>query len=122
MPVGAERHRPDTLSVWPVSGADGVAGGGVPDPHGVVGAAGDDAVPVGLNATDCTAPVWPVSGAPMGSPVAASQIRTVCVALPETMRVPVGLNATLRTASVWPVSGAPRRCRWRRPRSAPCVS
>ena len=64
-------------------------------------------MPSGLNATLITAPVWPVSGAPIGWPVSASHSRTVLSSLPETMRVPSGLNATLATAPVWPVSGAP---------------
>ena len=66
-------------------------------------------MPSGLNATLCTAPVWPVSGAPTGWPVSASHTRTVLSPLPEAMRLPSGLNATLVTVSVWPVSGCADR-------------
>ncbi len=84
--VRAERHAIHRTGVTSERVADWLAGGGVPYPHRVVGAAGDDAPPSGLNATLFTGPVWPVSGAPMGAPVAASQIRTVPSRLPETMR------------------------------------
>ena len=63
--------------------------------------------PSGLNATPATAPVWPVSGAPIGWPVAASHSRTVLSSLLLASRRPSGLNATPDTAAVWPVSGAP---------------
>ena len=43
--------------------------------------------------------MWPVSGAPIGWPVAASHSRTVLSQLPETMRLPSGLNATLVTGA-----------------------
>ena len=56
-------------------------------------------MPSGLNATLVTVSVWPVSGWPMGWPVAASHSRTVLSPLPEAIRVPSGLNATLVTAS-----------------------
>ena len=60
-------------------------------------------------ATEVTASWWPVSGAPTGSPVTASQIRTVRSAEPDTMmsRSPARPIATASTASWWPVSGAP---------------
>nr|VTP05323.1 hypothetical protein BIN_B_05165 [Mycobacterium kansasii] len=63
--------------------------------------------PSGLKPALSTGPVWPVSGAPIGAPVAASHNRSVLSSLPETMRRPSGLNATLSTGAVWPVSGAP---------------
>ena len=59
--------------------------------------------------------MWPVSGWPMGWPVAASQTRSVLSALPEAIRLPLGLNATLHTSSVWPawVAASPRTpTRW----------
>ena len=65
-------------SVWPVSGvADRLAGGRVPQPHRLVGAAGDDALAVRAKRHTDTASVWPVSGAPIGWPVSASHSRTV---------------------------------------------
>ena len=77
-------------------------------------------LPSGLNATLHTVSVWPVSGGPIGWPVAASHTRTVLSKLPETIRCPSGLNATLSTPSVWPVSGvADRVGRWPRPTPAP---
>ena len=80
--------------------ADGLAGGGVPQPHRLVGAAGGDAGAVGAERHAASPrPVWPVSGWPMGWPVAASHSRTVLSSLPEARRVPSGLNATLHTAS-----------------------
>src|SRR5258705_379406 len=63
--------------------------------------------PSGLNATLRTVAVGPVSGGPIGWPVAASHSRTVLSSLPETMRLPSGLNTTLITLPVWPVIGAP---------------
>ena len=76
--------------------ADGLAGVGVPQPHGVVAAAGGDARAVGAERHAVhRRPVWPVSGWPTGWPVSASHSRTVSSSLPEAMRVPSGLNATL---------------------------
>ncbi len=88
--------------------ADGLAGVGVPQPHRVVVAAGDDAVAVGAerhagHRVRCARSAAGRSG----WPVSASHSRTVLSSLPETMRLPSGLNATLVTASVWPVSGWP---------------
>ena len=54
-----------------------LAGGHVPQPHRPVLAGGGQQRPSGLNATAHTAPVWPVSGAPCGWPVATSHSRTV---------------------------------------------
>ena len=95
--VGAERHAAHRLGVAGEWLADGLAGVGVPHPHRVVPLPETMRVPSGLNATLITGPVWPVSGAPMGWPVAASHSRTVLSALPEAMRCPSGLNATLDT-------------------------
>ena len=79
------------MPVWPVSGcADRLAGGRVPYPHRVVPLPEAMRLPSGLNATLITSSVWPVSGAPIGWPVAASHSRTVLSPLPEAMRVPVG--------------------------------
>src|SRR6188472_4406311 len=64
-------------------------------------------LPLGLNATLSTQPVWPISGAPICWPVSASHTRSVLSRLADTIRRPSGLNATLHTASVWPVSGWP---------------
>ena len=51
-------------------------------------------LPSGLNATESTGPVWPVSGPPIGRPVATSHSRTVPSALPLARVLPSGLNAT----------------------------
>ena len=56
----------------------GLAGVGVPHPHRAVGAAGDDAPPVGPNATLFTLSECPVSAVPTGWPVPASHTRTYC--------------------------------------------
>ena len=112
-----------TASVWPVSGWPiGLAGGGVPHPHRLVVAAGDDALAVGAERH---------AGHRAG--VAGQRLRRwvgrwprptaapCCRQLPETMRVPSGLNATLVTASG--VAGQRLRRwvgRWRRPTAAPC--
>ena len=78
--------------------ADGLAGGRVPHPHGVVVTAGGDPGAVGAERHADTASVWPVSGWPTGWPVAASHTRTVASPPPEAIRVPSGLNATPFTA------------------------
>ena len=86
--------------------ADGLAGVGVPHPHRVVAAAGDDALAVGAKRhAGHRVRCGRSAAAPMGWPVSASHSRTVLSSLPETMRVPSGLNATLYTVPVWPVSG-----------------
>ena len=81
--------------------ADGLAGVGVPQPHGAVELPEAMRCPSGLNATLTTSAVWPVSGWPNGWPVSASHTRTVCLAAGGD-GVPSGLNATLSTVSVWP--------------------
>ena len=109
VPVGAERHTASPRRCGRCSGAP--MGWPVSAFHSrtVLSAPAEASrCPSGLNATLCTASVWPVSGAPMGWPVSAFHNRTVSSALPEAIRCPSGLNATLYTASVWPVSGAPR--------------
>ena len=57
-------------------------------------------LPSGLNAALSTALSWPLSGSPIGLPVAASQSRAVLSSDAVTMRLPSGLNAALYTASV----------------------
>src|ERR1700720_2269222 len=51
----------------------------------------------GLNAALHTACSWPVSGSPIGSPVAASQTRAVASQEAVTIREPSALNAALFT-------------------------
>ena len=73
--------------------ADGLAGGGVPQPRRLVLAPGDDVFPSGLNATDPKFPecsgIWP-----RGWPVAGSHSRAVLSRLPVTTVFPSGLKAT----------------------------
>ena len=83
LPVGAERHAGHRAGVAVSGCADGLAGGGVPQPHRPVGAAGDEACAVGAERHPLTQSVWPVSGWPTGWPVAASHSRTVWSLLPE---------------------------------------
>ena len=64
-------------------------------------------VPSGLNATEFTALVWPVSGSPIGWRLDTSHSRTVPSSPAEASIVASGLNATEFTALVWPVSGSP---------------
>ena len=64
-------------------------------------------LPSGLNAALFTPASWPLSGAPIGWPVAASHSRAVLSSDAVTMRLPSGLNAALYTRSSWPSSGAP---------------
>ncbi len=105
--------------VWPVSGADRLAGVGVPQPHRV-SSLRSPGRPSGLNATPFTAVGVPVSGSPSGWPVAASHSRTV----PSDRGgepVPSGLNATPNTGAgvaVERVAEWVGRCR--RPTAAPC--
>ena len=54
-------------------------------------------LPSGETATEVTGPVWPVSGSPIGAPVARSHTRTVVSWLPLMMRLPSGDTATDRT-------------------------
>ena len=53
----------------------------------MIGAAGDDAVPVGAKRHTAHGSVWPVSGCPTGWPVSAFHSRTVSSSLPETSGV-----------------------------------
>ena len=98
-----------TGSVWPVSGvADRLAGGRVPHPHRVVGAAGDDARAVGAerhagHRVGVAGQRWPIGLAGGRVP----QPHRVVDRCRRRCGVPSGLNATLLTGSVWPVSGAP---------------
>ena len=66
-----------TSAVWPVSSADGLAGVGVPQPQGVVGAAGDDAVPVGAERHTVHRAGVAGEGPPRGWPVSAFHSRSV---------------------------------------------
>ena len=52
-------------------------------------------LPSGLNAALGTISSWPLSGWPIGLPVAASQTRAVLSRDAVTMRLPSGLNAAL---------------------------
>ena len=92
-------------------GANRVAGDRVPDPHRLILSAGDDDLPgSGPPDSHCVHfAAWPRSGARTGSPVTASQIRTVSSSEPETMisRSPARPIATPRTGAPWPTSGAP---------------
>ena len=54
-------------------------------------------LPSGLNTALFRRSLWPASGSPTGSPVAASHSRAVLSLEAVTMRVPSGLNAALRT-------------------------
>ena len=94
-----------TAPVWPVSGGPiGWPVVGVPHPHRLVAAAGDDPLAVGAERhaghsagvarerLSRSAGRWP-------RPTPAPS----CPILPEAIRLPSGLNATLNTASVWPV-------------------
>ena len=65
-PSGANATADHRVGVAGERGADRLAGGRVPQPHRLVVAGGGQRVPVGANATPITAPVWPVSGAPIG--------------------------------------------------------
>ena len=56
----------------------GLAGVGVPQPHRLVLAAGGDALAVGAERHAPHQSVWPVSGSPMGWPVAASHTAPCC--------------------------------------------
>ena len=60
-------------------------------------------------ATAVTRASWLTSGSVTGSPVTASQIRTVPSAEPETMtsRSPAGSMATAHTGPLWSASGPP---------------
>ena len=58
--------------------ADRLAGRGVPDTRRLVRGRSDDALAVGAERrTHTQVPSWPLSGSPIGLPVAASQIRAV---------------------------------------------
>ena len=87
--------------------ADRLAGLGVPDARRLVRRRGDDALAVGAERRAPHSASWPLSGSPIGLPVAASQIRAVLSEDAVTMRLPSGLNAALYTASSWPLSGSP---------------
>ena len=79
--------------------ADRLAGRGVPDPRRLVPGRGDDALPVGAERRARHWTSWPLSGSPIGSPVAASQTRAVLSLDAVTMRLPSGLNAARVTRS-----------------------
>jgi len=64
-------------------------------------------LPSGLNVALNTASSWPLSGSPIGVPLAASQIRAVLSQDAVTMRWPSELNAALVTAPSCPLSGPP---------------
>ena len=57
--------------------ADRLAGRGVPQPRRLVLRRGDDALAVGAERRALTTPAWPLSGSPIGLPVAASHSRAV---------------------------------------------
>ena len=109
--------RPGLDAAW---AADGLAGGGVPEPRRLVRAPGEDGLAVGA---ECHGPYRSpdaCKGWPMGRPVAASQSRAVLSWLPVRMVLPSGLNATDMTRHL-DASGAGRWAgRWRHPRAAPC--
>ena len=108
LPVGAERHTPHRAGVAGERGAEGLAGVGVPQPHGVVVAAGGERVPVGAERHAVhRAGVAGERGAEGLAGVGVPQPHGFVVAAGGE-RWPSGLNATLFTASVWPVSGGPR--------------
>ncbi len=91
----------DTPSVWPVSGcADGLAGGRVPQPHRVVGAAGDDALAVG--AERHAGHRVRVAGQRLADGLAGVGVphpHGVVGSCRRRCACPSGLNATLHTAS-----------------------
>lgn len=66
--------------------------------------------PSGLNATELTASVSPVSGFPSSRRVATFHSRMVRSALPLARILPLWLNATDLMAPVSPVSGFPASC------------
>ena len=110
-----------TSFVCPVSGlADGLAGGGVPDPHRLVGAAGGDAGAVG--AERHAGHISGVSGHGLADGLAGGGVPEPdgLSSLPEAMRVPSGLNATVFTGRhgvgrwVWPVTASQSRTVWSR--------
>ena len=81
--------------------ADGLAGVGIPQPHGAVVAAGDDAAAV--RAERHAASPRPCGRSAAGRRVGrcrhptTARCRRSSLALPETIRLPSGLNATLDT-------------------------
>ena len=77
--------------------ADRLAGRGVPQPRRLVIGRGDDALAVGAERRAAHRSSWPLSGSPIGLPVAASHSRAVLSEDAVTMRLPSGLNAALRT-------------------------
>src|SRR5260221_676732 len=72
---------------------------------------GAGVLPSGLNATDITGPVGPVSGLPTGWWVATSHNCAVPSLLPKATVAPSGLNATEVTFPEDPVR-APPTWRW----------
>ena len=63
-------------------------------------------LPSGLNATELTQSVWPVSGVPdLAAAGHVPQPHRAVAALPLARVLPSGLNATELTVPVWPVSG-----------------
>ncbi len=99
-----------TASSWRSGCPDRVPGGGVPQPDGLVGAAGGDPGAVGAERHTHHRVVVAAAVAPTGRPVAVSHNRTVLSTLPEAMRVPSGLNATLSHRVVVAAIGSPIGC------------
>ena len=105
--VGAERRAPHNIFMAFERLADRLAGRGVPDPRRLVIRRGDDALAVGAERRATHSASWPLSGSPIGLPVAASQIRAVLSSDAVTMRLPSGLNAALSTTIVMALEGSP---------------
>ena len=84
---------------------DGLSGGGIPDPRGLIVAGRDERRPSGLNAAWFTVFSCFMGGA-MGCPVEASQTRAVASKLAVTIRRPSGLNAACNTAILCSSGGA----------------
>ena len=82
--------------------AERLAALGIPESHGLVLARRGEALAVGAEGDAPHASSWPVSGAPRGLPLSASQSRTVLSPLAEARRLPSGLKATLDTMASWP--------------------
>ena len=114
-----------TASVWPVSGcADRLAGVRVPQPHRLVGAAGDDPLAVGAERhTGHRVRCGRSAAAPIGWPVSASHSRTVLSSAAGDDPLAVGAERHARTPCRCGRSAAGRRVgRCRRPTAAPSLS
>ena len=97
-PVGTEDGASDRS--WCREGrGDALAGGGVPDPRGVVDEAVTTRRPSGLKAAARHCP-GAARGAPTGLPVAASQTRAVPSSEAVTTRRPSGLKAAALTRAL----------------------